>query len=71
MTAILVALGTVLSLYVFEPLWFDTRMYYFHQTYETDKACGFAAHQQKDVTGRVCVPKNDYSGHVDLYLTKE
>ena len=51
MTPIIVAIGTVLSLYIFEPLWFDTRMHYFHQTYETDKACSLAAHQQKDVTG--------------------
>ena len=71
MTAIIVVIGTVLSLYIFEPLWFDTRMHYFHQTYETDKACSLAAHQQKDVTGRVCVPKDDFSGHVDLYLTKD
>ena len=71
MTPIIVAIGTVLSLYIFEPLWFDTRMHYFHQTYETDKACSLAAHQQKDVTGRVCVPKDDHSGHVDLYLTKD
>ena len=71
MTAIIVAIGTVISLYAFEPLWFDTRMHYFHQTYETDKACSLAAHQQKDVTGRVCIPKDDFSGKIDLYLTKD
>jgi hypothetical protein len=71
MTAIIVAIGTVISLYAFEPLWFDTRMHYLHQTYENDKACSLAAHQQKDVTGRVCIPKDDFSGHVDLYLTKD
>jgi hypothetical protein len=71
MTVILVAISTVLSLYIFEPLWFDTRMHYYHNTYQSDKACSLAANQQKDVTGRVCVPKNDYSGNVDLYLTKE
>ena len=71
MATIFIVAGTVLSLYIFEPLWFDTRMHYFHQTYETDKACSLAAHQQKDVTGRVCIPKDDFSGHVDLYLTKD
>ena len=27
--------------------------------------------QVEETTGRVCVPKNDHSGHVDLYLTKD
>ena len=71
MTVILVALGTVLSLYVFEPLWFDTRMHYYHNTYQSDKACNQAASQQDKVTGRVCVPKDNHSGQVDLYLTKD
>jgi len=26
---------------------------------------------EEETTGRVCVPKNDHSGHVDLYLTKD
>ena len=71
MTAILVALGTVLSLYVFEPLWFDTRMHYYHNTYQSEKACNHASTQVEETTGRVCVPKNDHSGQVDLYLTKD
>jgi len=72
MTVILVALGTVLSLYVFEPLWFDTRMYYYHSTHQSNKACNHASIQvEEETTGRVCVPKDDHSGHVDLYLTHE
>ena len=71
MTPILVALGTVLSLYVFEPLWFDTRMHYHHETYQSLKACKHASIQVEETTGRVFVPKNNHSGHVDLYLTHE
>ena len=71
MTPILVALGTVLSLYVFEPLWFDTMMHYHHETYQSLKACNHASIQVEETTGRVCVPKDDHSGHVDLYLTKD
>ena len=72
MTPILVALGTVLSLYVFEPLWFDTRMHYYHNTYQSEKACEHASKNiTEETTGRVCVPKNDHSGQVDLYLTKD
>ena len=71
MIPIIVALGTVLSLYVFEPLWFDTRMHYYHNTYQSEKACDHASIHLDKTTGRVCVPKNDHSGHVDLYLTKD
>ena len=71
MTTIIVALGTVLSLYIFEPLWFDTRMHYYTSTHQSDKACNRASIQLEKTTGRVCVPKNDHSGHVDLYTTKE
>jgi hypothetical protein len=71
MATILIVAGTVLSLYVFEPLWFDTRMHYYHNTYQSDKACNHASTQVEETTGRVCVPKNDHSGHVDLYLTKD
>ena len=72
MATILIVAGTVLSLYVFEPLWFDTRMHYQHETYQSLKACKHASIQvEEETTGRVCVPKDDHSGHVDLYLTKE
>ena len=71
MATILIVAGTVLSLYVFEPLWFDTRMHYQHKTYQSLKACNHASTQVEETTGRVCVPKNDHSGHVDLYLTKD
>ena len=70
MTVILVTIGAVLSMYVYEPLWFDTRMHYQHETYQSLKACKHASIQVDETTGRVCVPKNDHSGHVDLYLTK-
>ena len=71
MGTILIIAGTVLSLYVFEPLWFDTRMHYHHETYQSLKACNHASTKVEETTGRVCVPKNDHSGHVDLYLTKD
>ena len=71
MTVILVTIGAVLSMYVYEPLWFDTRMHYQHETYQSLKACKHASIQVDETTGRVCVPKNDHSGHVDLYLTKD
>ena len=70
MATILIVAGTVLSLYVFEPLLFDTRMHYYHDTYQSNKACNHASIQVEETTGRVCVPKDDHSGHVDLYLTK-
>ena len=71
MTVILVTVGIVLSMFVYEPLLFDTRMHYQHETYQSLKACKHASIQVEETTGRVCVPKNDHSGHVDLYLTKE
>ena len=71
MTVILVTVGIVLSMFVYEPLWFDTRMHYQHETYQSLKACKHASIQLEETTGRVCVLKNDHSGHVDLYLTKE
>ena len=70
MTSIILLAGTVLSLYVFEPLWFDTRMHHYHATYQSEKACEYASKQiTEKTTGRVCVPKKD-SFDVDLYLTK-
>ena len=69
MTTIILIAGTVLSLYVFEPLWFDTRMHHYHATYQSEKACKHASKQIEDDKGRVCVPKKD-SFDVDLYLTK-
>ena len=70
MTVILVTVGIVLSMFVYEPLWFDTRMHYYHNTYQSEKACNHASIQVEETTVRVCVPKNDHSGQVDLYLTK-
>ena len=71
MTVILVTVGIVLSMYVYEPLLFDTRMHYQHKTYQSLKACNHASIQVEETTGRVCVPKNNHSGQVDLYLTKD
>ena len=71
MTVILVTVGIVLSMFVYEPLWFDTRTHYYHNTYQSEKACNHASIQVDKTTGRVCVPKDDHSGHVDLYLTKD
>ncbi len=72
MTVILVTVGIVLSMFVYEPLWFDTRMHYYHNTYQSEKACNHAVIQVVEkTTGRVCVPKDNHSGQVDLYLTKE
>ena len=66
MTVILVTVGIVLSMFVYEPLRFDTRMHYQHETYQSLKACKHASIQVEETTGRVCVPKDDHSGHVDL-----
>ena len=70
MTVILVTIGIVFSMFVYEPLWFDTRMHYHHETYQSLKACNHASIQVEETTGRVCVPKDNHSGQVDLYLTK-
>ena len=71
MTTIILIAGTVLSLYVFEPLWFDTRMHHYHATYQSEKACEHASKQiTEETTGSVCLPKKD-SFDVDLYLTKD
>ena len=71
MTVILVTIGIVFSMFVYEPLWFDTRMHYYHNTYQSNKACNHASIQVEETTGRVCVPKDNHSGQVDLYLTHE
>ena len=71
MTTIILIAGTVLSLYVFEPLWFDTRMHHYHATYQSEKACEHASKQiTEETTGSVCLPKKD-SFDGDLYLTKD
>ena len=71
MTAIYVIISLVFSAFLYEPLWFDTRMHYYHNTYQSEKACNHAAIQVEETTGRVCVPKDNHSGQVDLYLTHE
>ena len=70
MTTFLIITATVLGLYGLESNWFDTRMHHYHETYQSLKACNHASIQVEETTGRVCVPKNDHSGYVDLYLTK-
>ena len=69
MTTFLVISATVLSLYGLENHWFDTRMHYYHNTYQSEKACKHASKQIEDDKGIVCVPKKD-SFDVDLYVTK-
>jgi hypothetical protein len=71
MTVIYVVISLVFSAFLYEPLWFDTRMHYHHDTYQSLKACKHASIQVDETTGRVCVPKDNHSGHVDLYLTKD
>ena len=70
MTAIYVIISLVFSAFLYEPLWFDTRTHYYHNTYQSEKACNHASIQVEETTGRVCVPKDNHSGQVDLYLTK-
>ena len=70
MTTFLISTATVLGLYGLDSNWFDTRMHHYHETYQSLKACNHASIQVEETTGRVCVPKDDHSGHVDLYLTK-
>jgi len=71
MTVIYVVISMVFSAFLYEPLWFDTRMHYKHDQYQSLKACKLAQHQLKEATGRVCVPKDDHNGVYDLYLTKD
>ena len=59
MTAILVALGTVLSLYVFEPLWFDTRMHYYHNTYSSRTSTKFIRFRATLVRHADALPTQD------------
>ena len=63
MTVILVALGIVLSMFVYEPLWFDTRPHYYSHTYETKEQCQEVRKLIKD-KGTVCTDKHA------LYITK-
>ena len=71
MTVIYVVISLVFSAFLYEPLWFDTRTHHYHNTYQSDKACNHASIQVEETTGRVCVPKDNHSGQVDLYQTKE
>ena len=70
MTALIVIAGLTFGAFLYQPLWFDSRPHYLSKTYQTKKACDHASIQLDEKTGRVCVPKNDHSGHVDLYTTK-
>ena len=71
MTTFLIIATTVVSLYGLENNWFDTRMHYYKNTYQSSKACDHASIQLEKSIGRVCVPKADHSGHVDLYTTNK
>ena len=65
MTVILVTVGIVLSMFVYEPLWFDTRMHYYHNTYQSKQECQDARKAITDKKkGSVCTDKHD------LYVTK-
>jgi len=61
----------MITLYGLENNWFDTRPHYYNKTYQSEKACHQASIQLDKTTGRVCVPQNNHSGHVDLYITKK
>ena len=63
MTVILVALGIVLSMFVYEPLWFDTRPHYYSHPYETKEQCQEVRELIKD-KGTVCTDKHA------LYINK-
>ena len=63
MTVILVTVGIVLSMFVYEPLWFDTRPHYYSHTYETKEQCQEVRKLIKD-KGTVCTDKHA------LYITK-
>ena len=71
MTVLIVIAGLTFGAFLYQPLWFDTRPHYYTKTYQSDKACNHASIQLEKTTGKVCVPKNDHSGHVDLYTTKD
>jgi hypothetical protein len=63
MTVIVVVLGLVLGMFVYEPSWFDTRKHYYHMTYNSKAECQEARDLIKD-KGTVCVEKDG------LYQTK-
>ena len=71
MATFLIITTTIISLYGLENNWFDTRPHYYTETYQSNKACNLVASGLNQKTGRVCVPKNNHSGHVDLYTTKK
>ena len=70
MTVLIAGMGLMLGLFAVDNNWFDTRPHYYTKTYQSGKACNHASIQLEETTGRVCVPKNNHSGHVDLYTTK-
>ena len=71
MTVLIVGASLMLSLFAVDSGWFDTRMHYYHNTYQSEKACEHASKNiTEETTGRVCVPQEG-SFDVDLYLTKE
>ena len=70
MTTLIAIAGLTFGAYLYDPLWFDTRPHYYTKTYQSDKACNHASIQLEKTTGRVCVPQDNHSGHVDLYTTR-
>ena len=70
MTVLIAGMGLMLGLFAVDNNWFDTRPHYYTKTYQSDKACNHASIQLEKTTGRVCVPQDNHSGHVDLYTTR-
>lgn len=71
MSVIIAIVGLTLGTYLYEPLWFDKRMHHYKSTHQSKKACNIVAiNSLNQKTGRVCIPKNNHSGHVDLYTTE-
>lgn len=63
MAAIVVVLGLVLGMFVYEPSWFDTRTHYYHMTYNSKEQCQ-EARESLSNKGTVC------TGNHELYKTK-
>ena len=62
--------GHVIGDMIVKNKWFDTRLHFYTNTFQSENACNLFASKLDKKTGRVCVPKNNHSGQIDLYTTK-
>ena len=67
MTVLILLAGLTLGMYQYEPSWFDTRIHYYTQTYDTKEQCQAVKAEvlfpEVNKNGAVCTDNNA------LYLT--